>query len=83
MNEKTAAKRAWVERQRKEGKPTIPSTIGEEHETSPFMRGAFASSCAIDTLSGASGDADAAERVMFLRTDKSGGGWKERIKQKL
>ncbi|KAL9689154.1 hypothetical protein QQ045_033587 [Rhodiola kirilowii] len=37
-NEKINQKLVWAQRQRKEGLPTIPSTIGEEMETNPFMR---------------------------------------------
>ena len=38
QNAAIAAKLARVERLRAEGKPTVPSTIGEEKETNPFLR---------------------------------------------
>ncbi|XP_027104105.2 hydroxyacylglutathione hydrolase cytoplasmic isoform X1 [Coffea arabica] len=37
-NEKIRQKLAWAQQQRRSGLPTIPSTIGEELETNPFMR---------------------------------------------
>uniref|UniRef100_A0A7N0ZUQ3 hydroxyacylglutathione hydrolase n=1 Tax=Kalanchoe fedtschenkoi TaxID=63787 RepID=A0A7N0ZUQ3_KALFE len=37
-NERISQKLAWAQRQRQGGLPTIPSTIGEEMETNPFMR---------------------------------------------
>jgi hydroxyacylglutathione hydrolase len=37
-NTDIAGKLARVESQRKEGKPTVPSTIGEEKRTNPFLR---------------------------------------------
>jgi hydroxyacylglutathione hydrolase len=37
-NRKLAERAAEVERLRAEGKPTIPSTIGLENETNPFLR---------------------------------------------
>ncbi|OAY66843.1 Hydroxyacylglutathione hydrolase cytoplasmic [Ananas comosus] len=37
-NEKISQKLSWAQRQRQDGLPTIPSTIGEEFETNPFMR---------------------------------------------
>ncbi|KAJ4831383.1 Hydroxyacylglutathione hydrolase cytoplasmic [Turnera subulata] len=37
-NEKIQQKLAWAQQQRKQGLPTIPSTIEEEMETNPFMR---------------------------------------------
>lgn len=37
-NEKTKQKLVWAQHQRQQGLPTIPSTIGEEMETNPFMR---------------------------------------------
>ena len=37
-NADIAAKLARVEAQRKEGRPTVPSTIGEEKRTNPFLR---------------------------------------------
>ena len=80
-NDEMTAKRAWVAEQRRNGKPTIPSTIGEEHATSPFMRAAFKSSAAINLLSQVCGEGGEAERVMFLRMDKSGGAWKERLQK--
>ncbi|CAA6669224.1 unnamed protein product [Spirodela intermedia] len=37
-NEKIKEKLAWAHHQRQASLPTIPSTIGEEFETNPFMR---------------------------------------------
>ena len=37
-NEKISQKLSWAQKQRQENLPTIPSTIGEEFETNPFMR---------------------------------------------
>lgn len=37
-NPAVAARRVVVDRQRAAGEPTVPSTIGEERETNPFMR---------------------------------------------
>ncbi|GAA0157981.1 hypothetical protein LIER_15124 [Lithospermum erythrorhizon] len=37
-NGKIAQKLSWAEQKRKDGLPTIPSTIEEEWETNPFMR---------------------------------------------
>ncbi|THU46388.1 hypothetical protein C4D60_Mb09t04410 [Musa balbisiana] len=37
-NEKISQKLLWAQNQRKEGQPTIPSTIDEELQTNPFMR---------------------------------------------
>nr|CAD1828898.1 unnamed protein product [Ananas comosus var. bracteatus] len=37
-NEKISQKLSWAQHQRQDGLPTIPSTIGEEFETNPFMR---------------------------------------------
>ncbi len=37
-NPDVAAKLTRVEAQRKDGKPTVPSTIGEEKRTNPFLR---------------------------------------------
>ncbi|KAH9640711.1 hypothetical protein HF086_007282 [Spodoptera exigua] len=37
-NEEVIKKIAWSEQRREEGKPTVPSTIGEEKKYNPFMR---------------------------------------------
>lgn len=37
-NRAVAKKMEWAEQMRKENKPTVPSTIGEEKEINPFMR---------------------------------------------
>lgn len=37
-NDKIRQKLAWAQQQSRSGLPTIPSTIGEELETNPFMR---------------------------------------------
>lgn len=37
-NRAVAAKMEWAQAMRKENKPTVPSTIGEEKEINPFMR---------------------------------------------
>lgn len=37
-NEKIKQKLSWAQHQRQANLPTIPSTIGEELETNPFIR---------------------------------------------
>lgn len=37
-NERIKQKLSWAQHQHQAGLPTIPSTIGEEMETNPFMR---------------------------------------------
>ena len=37
-NEVIAKKLAWAQAQRAAGKPTVPSTMGEERDTNPFLR---------------------------------------------
>ena len=37
-NQDAQEKLAWAQHQRKNNKPTIPSTIGDEKKINPFMR---------------------------------------------
>jgi hydroxyacylglutathione hydrolase len=37
-NREIATKLAWAKQQREKGLPTLPSTLGEERRTNPFMR---------------------------------------------
>ena len=74
-NEILQQKQRWAEVRRVEGLSTVPSTIAEEHETSPFMRAAFGKSKEIAILSGCKEPED---QILWARKDKSGGTWKRR-----
>lgn len=60
----------WASKQQ----TTIPSTIGEEHATSPFMKAAFGKSEAVKSLCGSD---DPIEQIYFVRKHKSSGKWKQ------
>jgi len=52
QNKVLAARAETVKRQITEGRPTIPTTIGEEKEANPFLRADIASVAALVGLSG-------------------------------
>jgi hydroxyacylglutathione hydrolase len=52
QNKVLAARAETVKRQSAEGRPTIPTTIGEEKEANPFLRADIASVAALVGLSG-------------------------------
>ena len=52
-NPKLKAQAAEIDRLRSEGKPTVPSTLGEELETNPFLRADFPALAAAIGMEGA------------------------------
>lgn len=69
------SKAEWAKRVTSNGKGTVPSTIKEEFETSPFMRAAHGLSESITQLCGTSDPTDA---IFWVRKDKSGPDWIKR-----
>eukprot|EP00049_Salpingoeca_infusionum_P014347 m.268169 g.268169 ORF g.268169 m.268169 type:complete len:268 (-) comp15652_c0_seq9:2101-2904(-) len=65
QNEALAAKLAWAKAQREEGRATVPSTIGDEKQTNPFMR------CGEKDVLAFSGTTDAVESIAFVRRAKT------------
>lgn len=79
-NEALLKKYRWVVERTRGKNPTIPSTIQEEHETSPFMRAAFGASKEVDQMAGISSneELDRVKKILWVRQDKSGPAWKGR-----
>lgn len=73
-SEAVVAKLRWAREQRAAGLPTVPSTMGEEMETNPFLRAAVG----LHDYPGF-GDAPVA-RLAALRAHKSAGKWKAQVK---
>ncbi|XP_046660911.1 hydroxyacylglutathione hydrolase cytoplasmic isoform X2 [Homalodisca vitripennis] len=63
-NQAVATKLEWSEKMRAERQPTVPSTIGEEKETNPFMRVDTA------TIQTRSGSTDPIKTMAHIRKEK-------------
>uniref|UniRef100_A0A1B6K6S3 hydroxyacylglutathione hydrolase n=1 Tax=Homalodisca liturata TaxID=320908 RepID=A0A1B6K6S3_9HEMI len=63
-NPAVATKLEWSEKMRAERQPTVPSTIGEEKETNPFMRVDTA------TIQTRSGSTDPIKTMAYIRKEK-------------
>lgn len=75
-NKSLKSKFAWARECRAKDVDTVPSTIQEEFDTSPFMRAAFGLSHEVLALSGCDNNEDA---ILWVRQDKSGPHWMNRL----
>ena len=73
QNADIKAKRAWTAATRDAGRYTVPSTVGEEKRTSPFMRAVTGASVVLDHAE----TKDPVAAMKFVREEKSGGAWKK------
>jgi len=73
-----ASKLAWAKSKREDDKDTIPSTIEEEYQTSPFLKAAFGLSKSIADISGIPAE-KTDDQILWVRRDKSSGQWKNRL----
>ncbi len=74
-NAEIAQKLKWAQSTTAQGKFTVPSTIEEEHATSPFMRAAFGNELIMQHCKGVTSTVDA---VLYVRKEKSAGAWKSK-----
>lgn len=74
-NEALRLKTEWAQRKRDAGQFTVPSTIQEEIETSPFMRAVLG----VESLQKHTGTADPVKAIKFVREEKSAGTWKQKL----
>eukprot|EP00924_Labyrinthula_sp_SR-Ha-C_P008278 augustus_masked-scaffold_11-processed-gene-8.48-mRNA-1 protein AED:0.02 eAED:0.03 QI:0/-1/0/1/-1/1/1/0/280 len=77
-NEAVWKKYLWAKDKEEKGEESIPSTIGEEKGTSPFLRAALGMSEEIKKISGKESDEDV---LLWVRQDKSGSTWKNRLEK--
>ena len=74
-NQDIKAKRAWTAATRKAGRYTVPTTIGEEKLTNPFLRAVMGESSVLAHAK----TKDTVSAMKFVREEKSGGAWKSNV----
>merc|ERR1712086_69591 len=71
-NEALLRKLEWAQQSVQAGRATVPTTIGEEHRTNPFMRAVFG----VETVLAHCGTNDPTAALRFVRQEKSSNTWK-------
>jgi len=66
-------KLAWAKETVAAGGITVPTTIGDEHEISPFMRAVFG----VESVTAHCGTTDPVQAIKFVRQEKSSNSWKK------